>query len=255
MFVLETKYTLGQRLVKEAGEFLKQHLHDDLQIEVKSHFTDLVTHLDKEVQDTMARQILEAYPQDCIYGEEDEDRTSITEGNVWVIDPIDGTTNFIVQGTDFAVLLAYFENGVGQFGIIYDVMNDLLYHGGGAFPAYVNDQLLEVPTEKDFNQGLFGVNAQLYAQNHGGLAALADQFLGTRSIGSAGISFSYVLTGRLLGQASYVYPWDYVAASIIGEKLGYSMVTLELEQPSFNGREYILFIPTSKIEEVKRYLH
>lgn len=56
-------------------------------------------------------------------------RSPIAQGNVWVLDPIDGTVNFIVQKDNFAVMLAYYEEGVGQFGIIYDVMADILYSG------------------------------------------------------------------------------------------------------------------------------
>ena len=52
------------------------------------------------------------------------------KGAVWVIDPIDGTNNFVTQKEDFAVMVAYFEDGIGQFGLIYDVMRDHLFRGG-----------------------------------------------------------------------------------------------------------------------------
>lgn len=254
MATIEAKYQFAQKLVKEAGTFLRQHLHDDLEIEVKSHFTDLVTHLDKEVQELMSQTILNAYPEDCIYGEEDENRHPIHQGNVWVIDPIDGTSNFIVQKSDFAVLLAYFENGQGKFGLIYDVMAEVLYHGGGEFPAYENDHLLAPFANKPFSQGMIGLNAGLYAQNVAGLADFANQFVGIRSIGSAGISFSHVLNQRLMAHASYVYPWDYAAASILGETLGYVLVNENGQRPAFNGREYVILIAQEKLEELKGYL-
>ncbi len=130
---METKYHFAQTIVLEAGNFLRQHLHDDLQIEEKGDFTDLVTHLDKQVQEMLTQQIQSRYQGDGILGEEGGDVSSIHEGNVWVIDPIDGTTNFIAQKTDFAIMIAYFENGVGKFGIIYDVMRDKLFHGGDSF--------------------------------------------------------------------------------------------------------------------------
>ena len=55
-----------------------------------------------------------------------------------MIDPIDGTNNFVTQKEDFAVMVAYFEDGIGQFGLIYDVMRDHLLRGG-EFPVYRND--------------------------------------------------------------------------------------------------------------------
>ncbi|WP_049617766.1 MULTISPECIES: inositol monophosphatase family protein [unclassified Streptococcus] len=251
MATLETKYQFAQDLVKEAGAFLRQHLHDDLKVEIKSHFTDLVTHLDKDVQDNMSQAIVKAFPNDHIYGEENENRHPIDQGNVWVIDPIDGTSNFIVQRSDFAVLLAYFEDGQGKFGLIYDVMSDTLYHGGGAFPVYEDDQLLSKFTDKPFSEGMIGLNAGLYAQN---FADFADQFVGIRSLGSAGLSFSRVLNQRLMAHVSYVYPWDYAAASILGEALGYILVNEKGEKPSFNGREHVILIAKEKLEELKGFL-
>lgn len=251
---MEDKYQFAKELLLEAGEFLRQHLHDELEIEEKGHFTDLVTQLDKTVQDRLTDRILARYPADRILGEESPEHLPLGREQVWVIDPIDGTTNFIVQQADFAVLLAYFEDGVGRFGLIYDVIADKLYHGGGDFPVYENDRLLPPFHTKSLKEGLIGLNAGLYAQNVDGLADLADHTLGTRSIGSAGIGFSHVLTGRLLAQACYVYPWDYAAASILGEKLGYTLMTTKGEKPAFYGRECVMLAPTEKINEIIGYL-
>ncbi|MCQ8255923.1 inositol monophosphatase family protein, partial [Streptococcus suis] len=109
------------------------------------------------------------------------DVSSIHEGNVWVIDPIYGTTNFIAQKTDFAIMIAYFENGVGKFGIIYDVMRDKLFHGGDSVPVYCNQERLKKPELRPLRQSLIGIDAKLYAGNAHGVAELANQSLGTRS--------------------------------------------------------------------------
>ncbi|MHC5792016.1 inositol monophosphatase family protein, partial [Streptococcus pyogenes] len=77
-----------------------------------------------------SQKIVEVYPQDKILGEEGTSDVSMIDGNVWIIDPIDGTTNFIVQQEDFAILIAYYEEGLGQFAIIYDVIKDEMIHGG-----------------------------------------------------------------------------------------------------------------------------
>src|SRR5574341_584831 len=113
---------------------------DTLESSEKTHFDDLVTNLDREVQDMLITKIQELFPHDHILAEENNIRHDINDGNVWVLDPIDGTVNFIVQKDNFAVMLAYYEEGVGQFGIIYDVMADILYSGGGHFDVYANDK-------------------------------------------------------------------------------------------------------------------
>ncbi|HFI0159369.1 TPA: inositol monophosphatase family protein [Streptococcus suis] len=251
---METKYRLAQSLVLQAGEFLKTHLHDELEIEEKENATDLVTQLDKLTQQFLTNQIKKEYPSDLIFGEEGGDVSSISNGNVWVIDPIDGTSNFIAQKNDFAIMLAYFENGIGQFGLIYDVMQVKLFHGGGKFPVFCNKERLACPSLSSISQTLLGLNAQLYAANKHGLADLANISLGTRSVGSAGIGFSHVLEGRLFAYASYLYPWDYAAASILGQGLGLSLLSLEAENPSFDKREHVILVADQHLEEVKRYL-
>ncbi|HFI0449169.1 TPA: inositol monophosphatase family protein [Streptococcus suis] len=251
---METKYRLAQSLVLQAGEFLKTHLHDELEIEEKENATDLVTQLDKLTQQFLTNQIKNEYPSDLIFGEEGGDVSSISNGNVWVIDPIDGTSNFIAQKNDFAIMLAYFENGIGQFGLIYDVMQDKLFHGGGKFPVFCNKERLASPNLSSISQTLLGLNAQLYAANKHGLADLANISLGTRSVGSAGIGFTHVLEGRLFAYSSYLYPWDYAAASILGQGLGLSLLSLEAENPSFDKREHVILVANQHLEEVKRYL-
>lgn len=252
---MESKYLFAQQIAREAGAFLREHLHDCLEIQVKSHFTDLVTQLDRQVEEDLSRKILGSYPEDLILGEEGHHLVSIEKGNVWVIDPIDGTSNFIVQQEDFAILLAYYENGVGQFGIIYDVIKDEMIHGGGSFPVLLNESPLCPFEDKELQSGLIGLNAGLYAQNVHGLADLANQTLGTRSFGSAGIGFARVLKGQLLLHASYLYPWDYAAAAILGESLGYVMKTIKGESPTFIGREMVILLPVVKEKEIEAFLN
>ncbi len=251
---MDDKYTFAKKIVAEAGEFLRQHLHDSLEIEVKSHFTDLVTQLDQQVEEDLSSKILALYPDDKILGEENHSQATVSEGRVWIIDPIDGTTNFIVQQEDFAILLAYFEDGIGKFAIIYDVMKDEMIHGGSKYPVYINDQLLPHFQDKELKEGLIGLNTDLYAQNVDGLANLANHTLGTRSFGSAGIGFARVLKGQLLAQASYLYPWDYGGAVILGESLGYRLITTDGGQPSFQGREMVILLPQVKEKEIKTLL-
>ena len=95
------KLEFAKTIVKEAGTYLREHLHDQLAITVKTNPTDLVTQMDQEVQATLVGKILEAYPEDHIFAEEDDLRAPIRSGKVWVIDPIDGTNNFVTQKEDF----------------------------------------------------------------------------------------------------------------------------------------------------------
>ena len=251
---MESKLTFAKELAVEAGQFLRQHLTSELQIEQKSSPSDLVTQLDRQVQEDLIGKILTRYPQDHILAEENDVRHDIDDGFVWVLDPIDGTTNFIVQQLDFAVMLAYFEHGVGQFGVIYDVMGDQLFYGGGAFPVYCNDQILLPFQERSLSMSLLSINAKLFEGNSWGLADLAAGSLGVRLFGSAAISFSRVLTGRLLAYFSVISPWDYAAAAIMGETLGYETLTLDGGKPDFVSKQAVMMIPKSQKDFFLTYL-
>ena len=79
----------------------------------------------------------------------------------------------------FAVMIAYYENGVGQFGLIYDVMNDTLYSGGGQFDVYMNDQKLPPFQDRPLNRFLVGCNANMFANNYHGLRDMIEQNFGS----------------------------------------------------------------------------
>ncbi|MGX7074156.1 inositol monophosphatase family protein [Falseniella ignava] len=252
---MESKFKFAKQIVKEAASYILEHMQEDLQIERKSSPTDLVTHLDEEVQSFLVDQILARYPQDLICAEEGCLRASVGQGSVWVIDPIDGTNNFIAQQEDFAIMLAYFENGVGKFGIIYDVMKDACYHGGGSFPAYCNDTQLPTFKRKPLREFLIAGNAGMLETNEWGVADLAHASLGVRVYGSAAISFSKILSGQILTYITYLQPWDYAAASILGESLGYRVVTVTGEAVDFQTRQPVMMLPIEMQTEIQSYIY
>ena len=252
---MENKFAFAKEIVKEAASYIRKHMKDDLHVERKSSPTDLVTRLDKEVQNFLVDKILSRYPHDQFCAEEGNLRASVNQGSVWIIDPIDGTNNFVAQGEDFAIMVAYFEEGIGQFGIIYDVMRDACYHGGGAFQAYLNDAPLPVFKNKPLCDFLIAGNAGMLESNTWGVADLSKASLGVRVYGSAAISFSRILSGQLLAYITYLQPWDYAAASILGEGLGYQIVTLSGEPVDFESRQPIMMAPKEKLAEIQSYIY
>ncbi|MGM9884638.1 inositol monophosphatase family protein [Streptococcus hyointestinalis] len=249
---MESKFEFAKQLIREAGQLILKHLSDELVVEEKGRFDDLVTSLDKEVQDFLVTEIHKHYPADAILAEENNLRHSVTDGKVWVLDPIDGTVNFIVQRDYFAILIAYYEDGLGQFGLIYDVINDRLFHGGGIFDVYMNDELLSPYQDKPLSRSLIGGNSGMYAQNEHGIRDFIQQSLGLRVYGGAGISMGYVLTGKLMAYFSYLQPWDYAAAKILGDKLGYVLLTLDGNEPDFTHRQKVMFVPKVKLALIKK---
>ncbi len=251
---MENKFTFAKDLIRDAGAFIKDNMVQDLQIEEKTRFDDLVTNLDKATQELLISRIKAAYPDDNIMAEENNVHHPILDGNVWVLDPIDGTVNFVVQGANFAVMIAYYENGKGQFGLIYDVINDVLYSGGGQFDVCANDKQLSAYQDVALRRTLIGCNASMFAGNYCGIRDLIDQTLGVRVYGGAGVSMACVMTGQLMAYFSYIQPWDYAAAKIMGEKLGYVLVTLDGKEPDFTTRQKVMFVPEKKLATIQSYL-
>ncbi|HFX5671655.1 TPA: inositol monophosphatase family protein [Streptococcus pyogenes] len=197
---METKYAFARQIIKEAGLFIKSKMSEQLDIQVKTQFDDLVTNVDQETQQLLMDRIHQTYPCDAILAEENDVRHPINQGNVWVIDPIDGTVNFIVQGSQFAVMIAYYEQGIGQFGLIYDVMADQLLAGG------------------------------------------------------AGICMVKVMKQELLAYFSFIQPWDYAAAKVLGDKLGYVLLTIDGYEPDFQTRQKIMFVPKCQLTRIASFL-
>ncbi len=108
-------------------------------IETKSNPNDLVTNVDKRTEDFIFDTILETYPNHQVLGEEGHGHDIDTsKGTVWVVDPIDGTLNFVHQQENFAISIGIYIDGKPYAGFVYDVMADVLYHakvGEGEYPG------------------------------------------------------------------------------------------------------------------------
>lgn len=253
-FQLEDKFLFAQQLIREAGQFIKKKMTEQVAITIKSQNDDLVTNVDQETQEFMIAKILQQYPEDHILAEEDEVRHPINDGNVWVIDPIDGTVNFVVQKNQFAVMVAYFEDGVGQFGCIYDVMNDLLLSGGVNLKVTLNQQEVAPYQSKPLDRALIGCNSGLFLTNEFGVTHLISHTLGVRVYGGAGISMLKVMTQELMAYFSHIQPWDYAAAMIIGKQLGYLVRTFDGQEPDFKTRQKVMFLPECELKHFENYL-
>ncbi|WP_165213413.1 inositol monophosphatase family protein [Streptococcus tangpeifui] len=252
---MDIKFKFAQNLIRQAADYVRKRMTEDLQIEEKTRFDDLVTNIDKDTQDFMVECIQQAYPDDYILGEENGLYHDLQLGHVWVLDPIDGTVNFIAQKRDFAIMIAYYEEGIGKFGLIYDVTGDKLYSGGGHFEVTCNGRPLLSYQARPLSRQLLGANGSMYANNYLGLADFSKELLGVRVLGSAGISMSRVLEGEFFGYCSSISPWDYAAATIMGKKLGYELLTMAGEPLDYKNRQAVMFIPQAEVARVKKIIH
>lgn len=108
-------YENAKQWVLEAGELIRQKINDPMIIETKAHADDLVTTVDKETEYFLAENIRKTYPDHLLFSEEGygDDVTSL-DGTVWIVDPIDGTMNFVHQRRNFAISVGIFHQSIGE---------------------------------------------------------------------------------------------------------------------------------------------
>ncbi|MEH7108013.1 MULTISPECIES: inositol monophosphatase family protein [Bacillaceae] len=224
--IWEEIYSHAKEWVKEAGNRIKASFDQTLNIETKTNPNDLVTNIDRETEQFFIQKIKKAYPEHRIMGEEGfGDEINDLNGVVWLIDPIDGTMNFIHQQRNFAISVGIYENGIGKIGLVYDVVHDELYHAQVGKGAYLNDKPLPRLQETSVQESILALNATWVMENHridhNLLIPLVRAARGTRSYGTAALEMIFVATGRVDAYISLrLSPWDYGGGTVIVEELG-----------------------------------
>ena len=192
-----------------------------LTVAEKTRRRDLVTNVDHSIEDFLVRQIRALDPVAKILAEEGTgDQVTDMNGHVWIVDPIDGTMNFVHQRNHFAMMVGLYVDGKPTLGYIFDVMANKLYAGGPEVGVTLNGELLAAPADVDLSAGLFGASAPLLIQDRFNMQTIIAKSLGPRIMGSAGIQISQVLAGELVGYLSYLRPWDFAAGRVLAESLG-----------------------------------
>jgi myo-inositol-1(or 4)-monophosphatase len=241
--------------IYEAAEKIKSGLGDALKVDQKNGRTDLVTNVDKEVQDFIVEKINAFDPEALILGEENgQDQTPIDKGRVFVIDPIDGTLNFVMQRENFCIMIAVYEEGKGQLGFIYDVMRDELFWGGPKVgKVFFNQEEISSPENQSLREGLIGMNAALYRKNSYHAQEIGQASMGIRVLGCAGLDFIAIIKGTQIGYVSMLSPWDYAAGTIMMEQLGMSFTGKNQQPLSFQGREFFIGATQAAMAEIQAF--
>ncbi|MEP3349572.1 MAG: inositol monophosphatase [Marinomonas sp.] len=221
-----------EQIAREAGSLAYQYFRQSATLQVENkHSLDLVTQADKAVENFVKNKLSLLYPEDGFYGEESDNAEPLpTNDRIWVIDPIDGTFNFVRGSKDWAISIGLYEriNGLKRatFGVVYAPAADTIISGGGAMDVKLNG--CNVTTKQPFlsDRGCVGIGYNpTYPQET--VLELTRYLLDSagvtfRHVGSACISMLRVLQNYTdayvgLGDSS----WDIMASIAILEKLGY----------------------------------
>lgn len=233
----------AKSLIKEAGQQIKHSFFMEIEINSKSSKNDLVTNIDREIEQFFIERIQRDFPDHRVMGEEGfGDEIQTLDGTIWFLDPIDGTMNFIHQKRNFAISLGIYVDGIGMLGYVYDVMNDELYAAMKGEGAYLNDVRLPSLEPVTIEESIIGINASWVAPNryvhHEPIIELVNKCRGTRSYGSAALEMMHVASGRADAYLSMrLSPWDVAGGMIIANEVGAISSTMAGEQLGMLGQE------------------
>jgi myo-inositol-1(or 4)-monophosphatase len=258
----ESIAAIAKQWVLEAGQTIRTSFEMKLDIQTKSNANDLVTNMDREVEQFFIKKVRETFPDHKILGEEGfGDDLENLDGVVWLLDPIDGTMNFVHQQRDFAISVGIFEDGVGKVGLIYDVVRDELYHAVRGNGAYLNEKKLSELPQVDIQKAIIGINPTWLMENrridHNLLIPLARDARGLRSYGSAALEMAFVAAGRIDAYVALrLAPWDFGGGSILVEEAGGSVTNLKGEKLDFLTKDTLLVAKPGLHEKIlKKYLN
>ena len=210
----------SKTLIRDFGEIEK------LQVSVKGP-SDFVSNADTKAEKIIIEELKKARPNYSIISEEDGTEINNDKQNVWIIDPIDGTTNFLHGVPHFAISIALKSKNEIICGVIYDPIKDEMFYAEKNNGAYFNNQRIKVSKRKNFDDCLFamGGNDEETSKDK----KIAN--LSIRKSGSAALDMAYVASGRYDGYfQKNLNLWDIAAGIIIVTEAGGQTNNIDLNK-------------------------
>jgi myo-inositol-1(or 4)-monophosphatase len=218
------------KAARRASQIINRAAQDveHLKVTPKKYNNDFVTEVDKAAETAIIEILREAYPDYGILAEESglADASEGGKDYQWVIDPLDGTTNFIHGFPQYAVSIALTCKGQPNQAVVYDVVRNELFTASKGGGAYLNERRIRVTRCDRMEQALLGTGFPFRYFEHADayLAVfrdLARRTAGIRRAGSAALDLAYVACGRFDGFWEFgVLPWDIAAGCLLITEAG-----------------------------------
>lgn len=243
----ELQALLNQLLiqVEEVGTFMSKHFgqvkSDDVEEKGKN---SLVSFVDKQAEAMLVSFCEEAIPDSGFLTEEDTINMTGERYN-WIIDPLDGTTNYLYEIPTFSISIALQEHGETILGVVYEVIRQECFYSirGGA--AYLNGQEIQVAQRSGIDAAMIATGFpysefEFVARQMNFMQVLIQEARGIRRIGSAAVDLAYVAAGRFdVYFEAKLNPWDVAAGIFLVQQAGGKVVDFSGGKPDLSGREVI----------------
>ena len=212
--MIKTAEKASKVLIRDFGEIEK------LQVSVKGP-SDFVSNADIKAEKIIIEELNKSKKNFSILGEESGSQLNKDQDNVWIIDPIDGTTNFLHGIPHFAISIALKSNNEIVSGLIYDPIKDEIFYAEKNNGAYFNNQRIRVSKKKELSSCLFSTGGKDKQNND----------LNIRRSGSAALDMAYVAAGRYDGYfQNNLHLWDIAAGIILVKEAGGIVNDINLTQ-------------------------
>ncbi|KAK5860537.1 hypothetical protein PBY51_022005 [Eleginops maclovinus] len=221
----------GVSIAKQAAEIVLAAFQLQKEVQLKSSPADLVTETDQRVEKILISAIRDRYPLHRFIGEESVaagERVDLSNDPTWIIDPIDGTVNFVHRFPFVAISIAFTAKKQTEFGIVYSLVEDKLFHAQRGKGAFLNGEKLQASGQKDISRCV--VVTEIGAERDDlALSTMTSNIFrllqlpvhGVRALGTAAVDMCQVATG---GADAYyhigMHCWDIAASAIIVQEAG-----------------------------------
>ncbi|MBI9067715.1 MAG: inositol monophosphatase [Salinivirgaceae bacterium] len=232
-------------LAKEVGEFIIEQgkIFTSDKIEEKGP-QDFVSYVDKEAESMLVKGLKEIIPESGFIVEENS-ASNANEDYIWIVDPLDGTTNFIHNLAPHAISIALQKNKKTVLGVIYELGHKELFYSWDGLPVYLNTKEISVTKSTLISEGLFatGFSNSDHSRLTGHLKVvkkIIENSHGLRRHGSAATDLAYVAAGIFDGFFEYgLSVWDIAAGAYLVERAGGKVSDYSGKDNYFFGREML----------------
>ena len=244
--------TTAIELAQQAGQLLLRiHREGPQRIQTKNTAVDMVTEADTASQALILETLTTRFPDHSILAEEEGGDQQRSGRALWLIDPLDGTTNFASRFPVFAVSIALWVDGQPVLGVVQDVVRERTYwaaRGQGAWcgtPQRLDERPMRVSQSRELNQSLIAtgfpyIRATTHDNNLAEFNYLMPRVRGVRRAGAAALDLAWVGDGRLDGYwEAHLFPWDWGAGVLLITEAG-GVVTDYAGQPWQLGKDQMV---------------
>jgi myo-inositol-1(or 4)-monophosphatase len=249
-------------LVKDAGIFIRKESKgfDLSKIENKGRSNDLVSYVDKETEKTLVAGLRKILPQAGFIGEEGTSEEG--EGGLqWVIDPLDGTTNFLHGMPSYSISVALIQGTVILVGVVYEINLDECFYAWKDGGAFLNGNKISISPVKELEHSLIATGFPYMMRGKSDqyfeiIKHMVNKSHGLRRLGSAAVDLCYVACGRFEAYFEFnIHIWDIAAGILLVQEAGGKVTDYSGGDDYLQGKELLAAgaIHGEALEIIKKY--